>query len=59
MLRQAARFCGLWPTFARQLSSRSTASRTQCRRFSMPQWPTQCGKIVAAVAREDGRLVIA
>lgn len=58
-LRHAARFCGLCPTLARQLSSRSTASRTQCRRFSMPQWPTQWGKSVAAAAREDDRLVIA
>ncbi len=36
-LRKAARFCGECSTLARQASSPRLTSRTQCKRFSMPQ----------------------
>lgn len=58
-LRKAARFCGPCPFSTWHLSSPKVTSRTQCRRFSMPQWPRQCSSRNAASARLRGRLVTA
>ena len=43
-LRNTAKLCGPCPFFTWHLSSPNETSRTQCRRFSMPQWPRQWAK---------------
>ena len=49
-LRKAARFCGPCPFFTWHLSSPKQTSRTQCSRFSLPQWPPQCLACQAGVS---------
>ena len=53
VLRSAAMMCGAAPARVWERSSSKVTSRTQCSRFSMPQWPcTQAARTVAgAVAR--------
>ena len=58
-LRKAARFCGPYPFSTWHLSSPKDTSRTQCSRFSMPQWPRQCSSRNAASACLRERLVTA
>lgn len=58
-LRMAARNCGAPPKRTRLTSSPSVTSRTQCRRFSMPQCPRHQASKVEASARSRGTLVMA
>lgn len=58
-LRMAARNCGAPPRRMRLASSPKVSSRTQCRRFSMPQCPRHHWSNVEAPAESRGTLVMA
>jgi hypothetical protein len=58
-LRNAARLCGPCPFFTWHLSSPSETSRTQWRRFSIPQGPRQWVRRNSASAFSRERLLMA
>lgn len=58
-LRRAAKISGVEPVRIRQRSSSNVTSRTQWRRFSMPQWFRHQSSIGGAAATERGALVMA
>jgi len=57
--RSAARICGAAPVRTRQASSPRLTSRTQCKWFSMPQWPRAIASNRLAEASSGPRLVLA
>ena len=54
---QMAKFSAAWPTRTRLSSSRKATSSTQCRRFSMPQWPRTARASARGVRRQAGQVV--
>ena len=57
MCLTTAMFAGPWPVRSRARSSWKTTSRTQCSRFSMPQWARTARAKLAGVEPGGGQIV--